>query len=116
MRETYAAMGGTSEMLPSAQSSFVRILMVLHESAGLCFWISAPVGFYNELVLELVRGSTLYNVSLWKPEEMDIVDKFFFNIWFCLGRLLVQADQYETKDKLLAVLALLPKPVLPTKS
>ena len=49
MRETYAAMGGISEMLPSAQSSFVRILMVLHESAGLCFWISRPVGFYNEL-------------------------------------------------------------------
>jgi len=37
MRETYAAMGGISEMLPSAQSSFVRILMVLHESSGLCF-------------------------------------------------------------------------------
>jgi hypothetical protein len=49
MRETYAAMGGISEMLPSAQSSFVRILMVLHESAGLCFWISGTVGFYNEL-------------------------------------------------------------------
>jgi len=39
-----------------------------------------------------------------KAEETDIVDKFFFNVWFCLGRLLVQADQYETKDKLLAVL------------
>lgn len=63
MRETYAAMGGISEMLPSAQSSFVRILMVLRESAGLCFeisnyghehshialWISGTVGFYNEL-------------------------------------------------------------------
>src|SRR4029077_17112444 len=42
MRETYAAMGGISEMLPSAQSSFVRILMVLHESSGLCFWIPGP--------------------------------------------------------------------------
>jgi hypothetical protein len=39
-----------------------------------------------------------------KPKETDIVDKFFFNVWFCLGRLLVQADQYETKDKLLGVL------------
>ncbi len=69
MRETSAAMGGISEMLPSAQSSFVRILMVLHERAGLCFWISAPVGFYNELVVELVRGSTLYNVSLWHGQR-----------------------------------------------
>jgi hypothetical protein len=49
MRETYAAMGGTSEMLPSAQSSFVRILMVLHENAGLCFWISGFLEFYNEV-------------------------------------------------------------------
>jgi hypothetical protein len=78
MRETYAAMGGISEMLPSAQSSFVRILMVLHESAGLCFWISAPVGFYNELVLELVRGSTQRLAVAWAEAMKNCVSELGF--------------------------------------
>ena len=39
-----------------------------------------------------------------EPEETEIVDKFFFNVWFCLGRLLAKVDQYETRDKLLAAL------------
>jgi Apea-like HEPN len=51
-----------------------------------------------------VRSAFFHHGRSVKPEETDIVDKFFFNVWFCLGRLLVQADQYETKDKLLAVL------------
>jgi hypothetical protein len=51
-----------------------------------------------------VRSAFFHHGRSVKPEEADIVDKFFFNVWFCLGRLLVQADQYETKDKLLAVL------------
>jgi len=52
----------------------------------------------------IVRSAFFHHGRLVKSEETDIVDKFFFNVWFCLCRLLFQVDQYETKDKLLTVL------------
>lgn len=51
-----------------------------------------------------VRSAFFHHGRSVKAEETDIVDKFFLNVWFCLVRLLVQVDQYETKDKLFAVL------------
>lgn len=51
-----------------------------------------------------IRSAFFHHGQSVSPEDADIVDKFFFNVWFCLGRLLLQVDQYETKDKLLAVL------------
>src|SRR6266480_2771450 len=49
MSAMQAAMGGMSEMLPSAKSSLVRIFIVLHGRAELRLWISGLPGFYTEL-------------------------------------------------------------------
>jgi hypothetical protein len=51
-----------------------------------------------------IRSAFFHHGLSVSHEDEEIVDKFFFNVWFCLGRLLLQIDQYETKDKLLAVL------------
>jgi len=51
-----------------------------------------------------IRSAFFHHGQSVSHEDEEIVDKFFFNVWFCLGRLLLQIDQYETKDKLLAVL------------
>jgi hypothetical protein len=51
-----------------------------------------------------IRSSFFHHGQSVSPDETDIVDKFFFNVWFCLGRLLLQVDQYESKAKLLAAL------------
>jgi hypothetical protein len=51
-----------------------------------------------------IRSAFFHHGQSVSPMDAEIVDKFFFNVWFCLGRLLLQVDQYETKDKLLAVL------------
>ncbi len=51
-----------------------------------------------------VRSAFFHHGRSVEPQDTDIVDKFFFNVWLCLSRLLAQVDQYETKDKLLSVL------------
>ena len=51
-----------------------------------------------------IRSAFFHHGQAVSPEDAEIVDKLFFNVWFCLGRLLLQVDQYETKDKLLVVL------------
>src|SRR5258708_2932725 len=49
IRETYAAIGGMREMLPSAQSNFVRIFIIPHGGAGFRVWMSGLPGFYSEI-------------------------------------------------------------------
>ena len=51
-----------------------------------------------------IRSAFFHHGQSVKPEEKEIVDKFFVNAWFCLGRLLIEVDLYETKDKLLEAL------------
>jgi hypothetical protein len=51
-----------------------------------------------------VRSALFHHGESVSPTDTGVVDKFFFNVWFSMVRLLGQLDLYETKDKLLNAL------------
>jgi len=51
-----------------------------------------------------IRSDFFHHGESVRAEETDVIDKFFFSVWFSLTRLLAQVDQYSTKEQLLASL------------
>jgi hypothetical protein len=51
-----------------------------------------------------IRSQIFHHGNSVSPGDVDIIEKFFLNVWFSLARLLERVDQYETKNKLLSAL------------
>lgn len=54
--------------------------------------------FYN------IRSGLIHHGRDVREEEKEIVDKFFFNIWFSFHRLLAQVDEFQTRNDLFTML------------
>src|SRR5882672_7599050 len=65
IRETYAAISGMREMLPSAQSNFVRIFIIPHGGAGFRVWMSGLPGFYSEISTCVGSKKGLFTIRQW---------------------------------------------------
>lgn len=36
------------------------------------------------------------------PQDMEVIDRFFFNVWWTLRHLVADVDKYKTKEALLS--------------
>jgi hypothetical protein len=51
-----------------------------------------------------IRSALVHHGRRVRVEDIEVIDKFFFNVWYCFTFLLVNSDQYKTKTQLLAML------------
>jgi hypothetical protein len=51
-----------------------------------------------------VRSQFVHHGQQVRTDDIQVVDTFFFNVWFIFSRLLAEADAYETKEQLLRAL------------
>lgn len=54
--------------------------------------------FYN------IRSGLIHHGRDVREEDKEIVDKFFFNVWFTFYRLLAQVDHFQTRNDLFTML------------
>ncbi|MGI8770252.1 MAG: hypothetical protein ACR2JE_02330 [Acidobacteriaceae bacterium] len=54
--------------------------------------------FYN------IRSGLIHHGRDIRDQDKEIIDKFFFNVWFSFSRLLAQVDQYQTRNEMLTTL------------
>jgi hypothetical protein len=51
-----------------------------------------------------IRSGLIHHGREVLDAEKDIVDSFFFNVWFCLTRMVAQVDQFNTRNDMFEML------------
>lgn len=51
-----------------------------------------------------IRSALIHHGRETSREDFDVIDNFFFNVWFSFARLLNEIDKYETREELYAAL------------
>jgi len=72
----------------------------------LAFLIGATVDERKQIIANVdefyrIRSQFVHHGKQVKFEQVEVVDAFFFNVWFAFSRLVAQADKYQTKNQLL---------------
>lgn len=111
MRETYAAIGGTSETATSAKSSFARIFIVPHRRApDFASSYPAPQDSTTNYILDLVRGKLFLQLDNWRGFVVHgglrrLVEAGFAKRimlapmkWYGLKTIRIAIDRIESED------------------
>jgi hypothetical protein len=51
-----------------------------------------------------IRSRLIHHGREAGPRDMEVIDRFFFNVWWTLRNLVASVDKYKTKEQLLSVL------------
>jgi hypothetical protein len=51
-----------------------------------------------------IRSRLIHHGQEAGPQDMDVIDRFFFNVWWTLRHLVADVDKYKTKEALLSSL------------
>jgi Apea-like HEPN len=51
-----------------------------------------------------IRSALIHHGYEIRPKDFEVIDKFFFNVWWCFVRLLNEMDNYKTREELFEAL------------